>query len=151
MPYGLLMKLLKRILKTLCGITLLTGIAIGAVASEKENRSGPRPKIVTIDMSYELFMALASYQELSEAERAGKNIHREMAPVINVIITKLRSERDKIKRLKATLKGDRRLDRIESRLDQHISGFAKELLYRQKVLKYESLMKEQRRILKSQP
>ncbi len=132
---------------------MLIFVGVAAGTEDSREKSDPRygTDVVTIDISYELFVALASYQELSEAESEGADIHRQIVPILKSIIAKLRLERKKVEQLKRSLKNDPQLNRMLLRLDQHIDGFANELLYRQTVLKYESLMEEQKRILKSQP
>ncbi len=138
------------LLKIVVLIFLFGGVAAGTEDSREKSEPRHGTDIVTIDISYELFVALASYQELSEAEKEGADIHREVIPILKSIIAKLRLERKKVEQLKQSVKNEPQLNQMLLRLDRHIDGFANELLYRQTVLQYESLMEEQKRILKSQ-
>ena len=55
--------------------------------------------ILTVDMPYNLFMALASYHELTETEADGENINKEIIPVIETIIDELTKEYKKCEEL----------------------------------------------------
>lgn len=106
------------------------------------------PNIITIDMPYDLFVALASYHELSEAEKQGESINKDIIPVLEDIVKELAAERNKYKQISAEHKLKTRMEDFLNKMEKHRLGFYNELVYRKKVFQFNELLNKQNQLIK---
>ncbi len=117
-------------------------------AGESAGESDGAAAIVTVNIPYDLFLSMALYQELTEAEAMGRPVNGPLLPVLGQIIDALRGERMKFAHLPPTAHPDL-ADRL-GRLDDLIGDFQSERLYRRKAMEMEQLIREQRRLLEGE-
>lgn len=128
-------------------ILIFLHVGLASAVSGPSTAHSSKNKIVQFDISYKLFMALASYQELIEAENAGQNINKEILPVLEDIIIHIKSEKSKIKGLSLPENTTSQLKKVLKRMDDNIKSFSTELLFRQQLVELESLMEKQKKML----
>lgn len=138
MPTGLLPAVL-------CFLLCLPGSAIPQNRLEAEADSPPRSDVIlTVNIPAELFMALVSYQELSEADDQGEATTRKLINVLETIVKTLKEEQRKFTALRPEIGADASLEYRLSKLDRHLNDFQNELRYRRTLLEYQQLKKKQK-------
>ncbi len=134
-------------LMMVCSLCLYGGVM--ARAADQPAAEQPSDSIVTVNIPYDLFLSLARYQELSEAERQeGKNIHnREIIPVLEKIIDIFKAERNRYRSLIQAERWSDELSRRLVRMDKLIEVYQNELQYRRKSRELEQLLIEQKALI----
>ena len=123
------------------------GLPIGpAIAQESRNGSNS-DEIVAVDIPYDLFLTLARYEDLTEAERQGRPVAAELIPVIETIVEALETEREKFRLILAQGLSDRDLRRRLAQLDRLIHDYENELRYRRKALELDRLLERQKSLI----
>ena len=129
----------------LCFLLCLSGNAIPQNRLEAEAEPPPRSDVIlTVNIPAELFMALVSYQELSEAEDQGEATLRKLIRVLETIVKTLTEEQQKFTALRPETGADANLEHRLSKLDRHLKDFQNELRYRRTLLEYQQLKKKQK-------
>ena len=123
------------------------GLFLGpAIAQESPNGSNG-DEIVAVDIPYDLFLSLARYEDLTEAERQGQRVATELVPVIDNIVEALETEREKFKLILAQGLSDRDLRRRLAQLNRLIHDYENELRYRRKALELDRLLEQQKSLI----
>jgi hypothetical protein len=104
-------------------------------------------EIVAVDIPYDLFLSLARYEELTEAEKQGADVTADLIPVLGAIVRSLKRERERFIPLLSNGSGDRRLRERLSRLDRLITDYENELRYRHRKKAYDRLLEEQKALI----
>lgn len=130
----------------------MPGITIAQNTIEKKtdsirSDSARSDTILTVDIPAELFMALVSYQELSEAEAEGKEVNRRLIPVLESIVEALKAERRKFESYRPEAGAEAMMKKRIAKLDSHLLDFQKELRYRRVLLEYRQLQKKQKALI----
>jgi hypothetical protein len=123
------------------------GLPIGpAIAQESPNGSNG-DEIVAVDIPYDLFLSLARYEYLTEAERQGQHVAAELVPVIDTIVEALETEREKFQLILAQGLSDRDLRRRLAQLNRLIHDYENELRHRRKALELDRLLEQQKSLI----
>ncbi|MGE0085119.1 MAG: hypothetical protein AB7S75_11935 [Desulfococcaceae bacterium] len=130
-----------------CFLGMWMGCGAVLIRAAEERRTDETPNIVTIDIPYSLFVSLVAYQELTEMENTGKTVNSEMIPVLENIVEYLRTERRKYENMNHSGMINFQYGKFLIRMDKHIDGFHRELIYRRRVAEYEALMEEQKKMI----
>jgi hypothetical protein len=138
---------LRFLLSMLCLWLCVPGIAASQNRTD-ENAATGYDTIVTVNIPTELFMALITYQELSEAETEGKEtVVEKLIPVLKSMIEALESERRKLAPNRSDTPADPMTRTRIAKLDRHLADFRNELRYRRKLLEYQRLKEKQKALI----
>ena len=128
-----------------CFLLCLPGNAIPQNRLEAKAKPPSRSDVIlTVNIPAELFMALVSYQELSEADDQGEATTRKLIRVLETIVRNLKEEQQKFTALRPDTGSDVSLEHRLSKLDRHLKDFQNELRYRRTLLEYQQLKEEQK-------
>lgn len=110
--------------------------------------------IMTVDIPYNLFMALVLYHELSETEQAkatpnqfNHKLNQEIILAIHDVLDELRTEKIKYQILLEQYPNRTQIQQLLSRIEQTHATFNKELLFRQKVAEFLNLQQQQQQVI----
>ncbi len=121
-------------------------VAGAPVSAQETDKASSGDEIVVVDIPYALFVSLARYEDLTEAERQGQPVASELVPVLETIVDTLKKERDRFEPLLArTSDGDIR--ECLARMDRLIEDYENELRYRRKAMALERLLEQQESLL----
>lgn len=105
----------------------------------------PEP-IVTVSIPYRLFLALASYHELSEIETADAPLDAEIIPVLKTLVDGLKAQYEIHGKPPVPDAVQNRL----TRLSRHISQFRRELDFRRNRLSLQQLIDQQQSMIEGE-
>ncbi len=126
-------------------VCLLVVIHISFSCSEAAEGTKDK-EIVSVALPFRLFSALATYQELSQAEKDGERTGTAIIPVLENIIHELK---DQYRLHTRSTLSDAFRERLD-RLAEQISCFERELELRRKRLEAERLLERQRSIIEGE-
>jgi hypothetical protein len=109
----------------------------------------PPDQMITIDISFDYFMALAAYQDLTDAEARGAAVDGEMVGVLETIISELTEIRKKYDCFEPSNGVRRDLTRRLRKLDRHISDFRTELQYRRNASELRKMLERQKALMEN--
>lgn len=146
------------IILLVCSLFLVLMLAVSSKAIFANDEEMMSEGIMTVDIPYNLFMALVLYHELSETEQSNaaakqqdRKINQEIILAIQDVLTELQHEGTKYQLLLEQYPKRTQIQQLLSRIDHTQAVFNKELLFRQKVAEFLELQQKQQQIMGDQP
>ena len=113
-----------------------------------ENIQNFDQSVIEFDVPYELFAALSDYHDLTQSEeKRHLVIDEEMIPVIAEIIYSFEEERQKYLNIQNI---SDKMKKNLGKMDDHLTDFRNELLFRKKVVEFRTLLEKQQKLKSNQ-
>lgn len=138
----------RRLAAVLCAIGALLICRWGTAAEDAAPAAAP-DGLITVQIPYDVFMTLARYQDLMDAEARGETVDREMVDVLEIMIDRLMNIRRRYAEARTPNDMKEELGRRLGKLDRHLDDFRKERAYRRKIAELREKLEEQRALMES--